>query len=717
MLGAGLCVLAGLLAFWPRETGRGYPFIALAALLALVVTPVVSLGGTQPLLLGGVLAAGTVCFLWLERLPLRPGSSASRRCSAWRRPAPCRWPAWPTARRRGSTTGGSRRRSGPPTRCASTGRRATARSTGRGRARRSCGSRPTSRPTGSCAPWRTSTATPGATAAPTSASRTCRAPIRGSTSRTAGSGGRSGSTSCRCRCGGCEAGRSSAPGTTLRVTGSTQRLESAGEPGMWRGVEEFGRGDSYTVRAYVPRPSADRPRRGHERPPGRRARHARPARRRWAGARACRGGRCRGARGDACASVRSSPAGAGEGPAAAYPSVNRTGPGEEALRASAYARTWRLAQRLRARARTPYEYVSLVAARLRDGFTYSERPPRAAPGQAPLEAFLFEGRRGYCQQFAGAMTLLLRMGGVPARVATGFTPGGFSSPQGRVDRARHGRPRVGGGVVRPLRLGRARPDARGDARPVPDRLPDADGPAKPDPRRRTRGGGRAGGRHDARAAGRARRAAGGRRGPRTGRLGGGGERAGSRGGAALGLLLAAPAGLLGGGGCAGRRRRAGEDGAPRLDRAVAELEAALRRSGRPVAPGVTLRQLEQRLGGPPEAGAYLQRAALRPLRPGLRRAAAPDAGPAPGAPARPGGGRRRAGEGARAVGAAALARVSAHQASISRVWRPGPPRALSRRAPPAAPPGASPRGCAPAAAHSSCLRASSRRRRRDGARR
>ena len=74
--------------------------------------------------------------------------------------------------------------------------------------------------------------------------------------------------------------------------------------------------------------------------------------------------------------------------------------------------------------------MTLVAARLRDGFTYSERPPAPAPGQAPLEAFIFDGRRGYCQQFAGAMALLLRMGGVPARVATGFTPGGFSKRKG-----------------------------------------------------------------------------------------------------------------------------------------------------------------------------------------------------------------------------------------------------------------------------------------------
>ena len=34
-------------------------------------------------------------------------------------------------------------------------------------------------------------------------------------------------------------------------------------------------------------------------------------------------------------------------------------------------------------------------------------------------------KAGYCQQFSGAMALLLRMGGVPARVASGFSPGTF----------------------------------------------------------------------------------------------------------------------------------------------------------------------------------------------------------------------------------------------------------------------------------------------------
>jgi protein-glutamine gamma-glutamyltransferase len=44
--------------------------------------------------------------------------------------------------------------------------------------------------------------------------------------------------------------------------------------------------------------------------------------------------------------------------------------------------------------------------------------------------FMFTSRLGYCQHFSGAMALLLRMGGVPARVATGFSPGRFDRKRG-----------------------------------------------------------------------------------------------------------------------------------------------------------------------------------------------------------------------------------------------------------------------------------------------
>jgi hypothetical protein len=65
---------------------------------------------------------------------------------------------------------------------------------------------------------------------------------------------------------------------------------------------------------------------------------------------------------------------------------------------------------------------------LAHGYTYDEHPP-VRP--YPLESFLFTDRRGYCQQFAGAMALLLRLGGVPARVAAGFTSGQFDKSSRR----------------------------------------------------------------------------------------------------------------------------------------------------------------------------------------------------------------------------------------------------------------------------------------------
>ncbi len=90
------------------------------------------------------------------------------------------------------------------------------------------------------------------------------------------------------------------------------------------------------------------------------------------------------------------------------------------LEASPLARTWELAQRLKADSETPYRYVRQVENYLRLGFSYTERPPRSAE---TLDGFLFDAKQGFCQQYSGAMALLLRMGGVPARVSAGFTSG------------------------------------------------------------------------------------------------------------------------------------------------------------------------------------------------------------------------------------------------------------------------------------------------------
>jgi transglutaminase-like putative cysteine protease len=90
----------------------------------------------------------------------------------------------------------------------------------------------------------------------------------------------------------------------------------------------------------------------------------------------------------------------------------------------AYRPMWRDAERVTARAGSPYEATLLLERWFRsDGnFTYDEQPP-ASRGQPPLVAFVEKTRAGYCQHFAGAMAVMLRMLGIPSRVAVGFTAG------------------------------------------------------------------------------------------------------------------------------------------------------------------------------------------------------------------------------------------------------------------------------------------------------
>ena len=53
--------------------------------------------------------------------------------------------------------------------------------------------------------------------------------------------------------------------------------------------------------------------------------------------------------------------------------------------------------------------------------TYTLHPPPIPEGRDAADFFLFEGgRRGYCTYFAGALTVLCRSQGIPARVVSGF---------------------------------------------------------------------------------------------------------------------------------------------------------------------------------------------------------------------------------------------------------------------------------------------------------
>jgi len=111
-------------------------------------------------------------------------------------------------------------------------------------------------------------------------------------------------------------------------------------------------------------------------------------------------------------------------PALQQPPNGRPFPNAAALlRRSRYARDYALAQRLKAQSDSPYDFVQRVQREVRRNARYTESPPLT---KVPLDTFLFgDPKLGYCQQFSGAMALLLRMGGVPARVASGFAPGSY----------------------------------------------------------------------------------------------------------------------------------------------------------------------------------------------------------------------------------------------------------------------------------------------------
>ncbi len=106
---------------------------------------------------------------------------------------------------------------------------------------------------------------------------------------------------------------------------------------------------------------------------------------------------------------------------------------EELFRDDRYRALWpyeglyRTALQLGAGAETPYAAVVAIETWLRStgGFAYDEQPPEPAAGMPPLADFVGRSKRGYCQQFAGSMALMLRFLGIPARVAAGFTSGTF----------------------------------------------------------------------------------------------------------------------------------------------------------------------------------------------------------------------------------------------------------------------------------------------------
>ncbi|MGZ8217991.1 transglutaminase TgpA family protein [Methylomagnum sp.] len=98
-------------------------------------------------------------------------------------------------------------------------------------------------------------------------------------------------------------------------------------------------------------------------------------------------------------------------------------PGKPAPRASALVESWR------ADAATPRALVDRALKYFRaENFYYTLSPP-ALPDN-PIERFLFETRKGFCEHYATAFVYLMRVAGVPARIVTGYQ-GGQWNPVGK----------------------------------------------------------------------------------------------------------------------------------------------------------------------------------------------------------------------------------------------------------------------------------------------
>ncbi len=600
--GALLLTLSAQLACWPRGGGaRGYPFLALVGLLVLVVSPVVSLGGTRPLLLGAAIAALTVCFLWLERLPLRPGlgvaallgvalagalplAAVADRGEPWfdyksfaegigpddpvrfswnQDYGPIDWPRdgnevmrvasdephyWKAANL--STFDGTGWNEQTPERGGDDFEEELRED------------------------WRNKPGWQDRIEVSIRRMRTLDVP---------------------------------GPGTIMEIDNATRPLRPSGVPGRWTASSELRRGDSYTAEVYDPEPTAGELRQANR--TGLRVARSdqlelalpfllgrRPTVRSV-------GGVTDGRIDEAVIHFR--PFGDDDVGYVTYPKVQRTRYDaiDSTFRRSPYARTWELAKEFRATAETPFEYILLVNSYLRGGeFGYSERPRQPPAGRAPLDFFLIDSKEGYCQHFSGAMALLLRMGGIPARVATGFSPGGFSK-------------RRDAWIVRDTdahawveawfdELGWITYDPTPDSTPARSQIAALEAAPAPIPTSPTETDPAAGGGIGSQQSGVLRPNL--LFDPLRNSPGTPPDEQGTGRAwwvwALIGVAVVFAALVL-----VRRlrtRRRRGKL-AP-LDRAVAELEAALRRAGRPLPTGTTLRQLEQRLGASPDATAYLR---------------------------------------------------------------------------------------------------------------
>jgi transglutaminase-like putative cysteine protease len=88
-----------------------------------------------------------------------------------------------------------------------------------------------------------------------------------------------------------------------------------------------------------------------------------------------------------------------------------------------------LAEQLTEGAETPYDRAKRIEMYVRT-YPYSLDVAPPPQGRDVVDYFLFDAQTGFCSYYASAMVVMLRVVGVPARVATGFAGGEYDAGRG-----------------------------------------------------------------------------------------------------------------------------------------------------------------------------------------------------------------------------------------------------------------------------------------------
>lgn len=84
-----------------------------------------------------------------------------------------------------------------------------------------------------------------------------------------------------------------------------------------------------------------------------------------------------------------------------------------------------LAERITEGEDSPYSKTFAITRYLRINMEYSDSIPSAPSGNDPIEWFLLEEKKGFCNYYASAQVLMLRSLGIPARLSVGYAEGAY----------------------------------------------------------------------------------------------------------------------------------------------------------------------------------------------------------------------------------------------------------------------------------------------------